>query len=196
LFHVKIPDEQQRMQDLGTVAAHVKDNSRALTDPRAIENFKRCADFVKQQEQQWIKMIKEVLATNTTPPPHAWIYATATLTVMTHAVLIGRSLSPDELREKTEMLIKLFPTPFHLAANVIQRVEPSTLKSLDKPGNKWGNYIWDYYICFAVGPDHKIGNAKVYLVTDDGWIEKAAVSAGCGDRVISIEDHMKSVGLN
>jgi hypothetical protein len=196
LFGVIPPDAEQRVKDLSTLAVYVKDNAPTINDPRAVGNFRRCAAFVEEQEKQWVKMMRDVLAQNTAPSVDVWIQGVTTLTVINQALLIGHKLDVADIQQKAKILTNVFPVPFHLVATLMQRVTAMAKPALDDPKKKWGNYVWDFHICFYVGASHAIGDAKMYLVAGDKQIVKAAAAAGCGDRVISIEDHMKSVGLS
>lgn len=55
--------------------------------------------------------------------------------------------------------------------------------------------MWDFFICFSIGAHHELEGVKIFLVTGDTAIQEAARVAKSVDRVLSLEDYLKSVGV-
>jgi hypothetical protein len=62
------------------------------------------------------------------------------------------------------------------------------------PKKKWWNFIWDFSICFSIGPEHAVSSAPVRLVTSDAAVIAAARSAGCSPAtVVALADHLHDI---
>ena len=217
LFHAVPPLAGQNVQNLSLLAAHVKKHAPDMSDPKALHNFKSFSAAMEKAENDWIKDMKGVLKQCSPEIAKQWIggaddkatraklrkffgsekflVAWAGVTVIRHAALVNATLSPDDFKEKTQAVRDIFPTPFHLMATLLQKFpQPNPIK-IDHPKKKRGNYIWDCAICFSIGTQHAIDDAKMYLVTADTDIIDAASKGGCSDRVLSLKDHLASVGF-
>lgn len=193
LFGTMPPGDEQRVRDMGVLAVYVGKSYPDIDNPQMLESFKRCADQVKRLEAQWTDWMKRQLASGGTSLARSWEDALALFTVAICAGVVGVQLKPAEILGKAKVVRDVFPVPLRLMSALLQKLTPSSPPNLDNP--KWGNYIWDFLVCFSVGNSHAIDDAKIFLVTGDGEIEKASVAAGCGDRVVSLQNHMKSVGI-
>ena len=217
LFHAVPPLAGQNVQNLSLLAAHVKKHAPDMSDPKAIHNFKSFSAAMENQENDWIKNMVQILNDCSPEIAKKWIggvddketraklrkyfgseqfmIAWAGVKVIQHAALVDFRLSPEEFPKKVQILREVFPTPFLLMATLLQKFpQPNPIK-IDHPKKKRGNYIWDCAICFSIGTQHAVDDAKMYLVTADTDIIDAATKAGCADRVVSLENHLASVGF-
>lgn len=193
LFGIIPPGDEQRVKDMGVLAVYAGKNYPDINHPQMLENFSRCADQVKRLEARWTHWMKSQLASGGTSVARGWEDALAVFTVAVCAGVVGHQLKPTEIQGKAKVVRDVFPVPLRLMSALLQKLTTSSPPNLDNP--KWGNYVWDFLVCFSVGNSHAIDNANIFLVTGDREIEEASVAAGCGDRVVSLQNHMKSVGF-
>jgi hypothetical protein len=215
LFQVVPPLAQQNVSNLSLLAAHAKLHAPDMSDLIAQQNFKSFASAMKAEETKWIQDMLAVIKECSPEIAKQWIggvndketqaklrkyfgsepfmNAWAGVTVMRHAALVNAKLSPEEFVQKVKAVRDFFPTPFRLMSTLLQKFPlPNPIK-IDHPKKSRGNYIWDCAICFSIGSKHKIDGAKMYLVTADGNIIDAAKDSGCSDRVLALDDYLKSV---
>jgi hypothetical protein len=109
------------------------------------------------------------------------------------ANLFGLTLSEDELKTAGARMETIFPTSLKLMQKTIAGWFDAPDMNLRSPKKKRGNFIWDTALCFGIGADLAIGDAKILFVTDDDAICKGAIQAGCGDRVMKFNDYLTGV---
>ncbi len=194
LFRIIPPGNEQRVKDMGVLARYVNKNYPDIASTQMLENFKRCADQVKRLETQWTDWMKRLLVSRDSSVARGWEDALALYTVAVCADVVGLQLKPAEILGKAKVVHDVYTVPLRLMSALLQKLTTSSPPNIDNP--KWGNYIWDFLVCFSVGSSHVIDDAKIFLVTGDHDIEEASVAAGCGDRVVSLQNHMKSVGFS
>ncbi|MBI5818275.1 MAG: hypothetical protein HZA88_04745 [Verrucomicrobia bacterium] len=194
LFQSVRAEDEQLVKDLSMLPRYVRQYAPDITDPDVIEKFRKCADQVMRLEAQWKESMKRLL--RQPPDLQRWQDFLAIRTVDECARMAGRRLGIYETYRKMSVIQNVYPTPFRMMSILLQMLASASPDSIDNHKKKWGNYLWDYLICFSVGSSHSIEDAKVFLVTGDHDIEKASIAAECGDRVISLQDHMNSVGLS
>ena len=122
--------------------------------------------------------------------------AWASVTVLRHASMVNESLSEEELRKKIDIVKNVFSVPFHLTSSLLQKI--ATLNQIDTNSSrrKHWNFVWDFYITFSIGKYHFIEDADICLVTGDMDILGAATEANCADKVISLNEYLKSVDFS
>jgi hypothetical protein len=121
--------------------------------------------------------------------------AWAAVKVMDYANMVGAKLTVAELREKAKVIQKVFPVSFHLMSALLQKFPSPQPINLSSRKKKRANFMCDTEICFSIGGFHQVGSAPMFLVTGDKAIKEAATVAGCSDRVVTLPDHLKSVGI-
>jgi hypothetical protein len=216
LFGVVPDNAEQNLRHLSSLAAEIKLHAPAIS-LAAQHNIVNFAKAMKQSEEQWISSMKTVL--NGCHPRAAAVWfggrsdkavlarlcqyfgspafksAWAQVTVIDHARSVGKTLSPGELAAKSRFVQEAFPVPFHLTASLLQKIAVSKPLKLDSRKKRRWNFICDVSISFAIGPSHRIDGANVHLVSGDRAIVTAAVAGGCGDRITSLAEYMKSMGM-
>jgi len=193
----KIPrGDEQRVKDMGALAVHVNEHYPDIANPQMLKNFRTCADQVKQLETQWTEQMKRLHAPSKAVDVQRWEDALANFIVAMCASAVCHLLTVADINHHTSVIRTAYAAPLRMMSLLLQKLTTVPPASFDNPAKKWGNYLWDFLICFAVGGDHAIKNADVYLVTGDQDIVKASVAAGCGDRVLSLQEHLTSVGLS
>jgi len=112
-----------------------------------------------------------------------------------HATKVGKAVSSHELKEKSKIMLEVFPVPFHLMSSLLQKIAMDKEFKLDNPEKKRWNFVWDSQLSFSIGANHEIADVPIFFITSDGEIIKAAEAAGCGSRVLSLKDYLASVGF-
>jgi len=218
LFHSIPPDHEAGIQTLGSLVTYIVRNAPNLTDSVAIQNIKTIASAMTAKEQAWLNQMKAVVA-NCDPNAARAVFggrddnealkkaraffdtdlfmeAWATWMVVTHAAKVNQTInSPEELRQKTAILRKEFSAPFHLMAALLKKLATPQPPNLANPKKKRWNFVCDSMIAFSIGSSHEVAGAPLYLITGDHEISEAAKAAGCADRVMTLDDYLKSVGL-
>jgi hypothetical protein len=193
LFHVIPEYKPEIIQGLAMLARRIKELAPTISDPVVLLNCKLCAAFVKSQESKFHDRINQLLALVHAATVEEWVVLLAELAAKEHAATIRHTLLDAEVMIKARTLMEIFPSPLRLIATLLynEQVNPAGSKR-----QSWGNFFWDYCVCFNAGVLNKIEDAPVYLVSGDRDVLKAAVEVNCADRVVSLPEHMKSVGLN
>jgi len=78
----------------------------------------------------------------------------------------------------------------------MESIFSTSLKMMQKTFARWfdaPNFIWDVALCYGIGPDHAVGSAKIFFVTDDEAICNAAIMAGCNVSVMKFNDYIAGV---
>ncbi len=218
LFHRLPSGHEVTCQNLGSLVTYIAKNAPNLTDSIAIQNIKVIANAVAAQEQAWLNQMRIVVA-HCDPNAARLVFggrddgevlrklrvfftsdlfmdAWATWMVVTHAAKVNEQIgSPDELRRKTAALRQEFSVPFHLMSALLQKLATPQPPLLSNPKKKRWNFIWDTMIAFSIGSSHEIDDAPVYVVTGDREISDAAIAANCHDRVLKLEDYLRSVNF-
>lgn len=115
--------------------------------------------------------------------------------VVSNALDIGiADLTPEQIHAKAEIVRKVFPVPFKLMSALLQKLTLPRPANIASEGAKRWNFVWDSMIAFSIGPG-TIDEASVFLVTGDKEITAAAREAGYAEQVLSLEDHLNSVGM-
>ncbi len=206
------------IQTLGSLVTYIVRNAPNLTDSVAVHNINTIAAAMTAKEQAWLNQMKTVLAIC---DPNAarvvfggrddnevlkkaraffdselFMEAWATWMVLTHAAKVNQTInSPEGIRQKTAVLRTEFSVPFHLMSALLKRLATPQPPNLANPKKKRWNFVCDSMIAFSIGSSHEIAGAPMYLVTGDGELFEAAQAAGCDDRVVTLDDYLKSVGL-
>ena len=218
LFHRLPPGYEAGIQNLGSLVTYIVRNAPNLTDAVAVQNIKTIAAAMTAGEQAWLNQMKTVLAIC---DPNAarvvfggrddnevlkkvraffgtemFMEAWATWMVVTHAAKVNHLInSPEELRQKTAVLRTEFSVPFQLMSALLKKLTTPQPPNLANPKKKRWNFVCDSMIAFSIGSSHEIAGAPMYLVTGDREISEAAKAAGCDDRVLTLDEYLKSVGF-
>ena len=219
LFHHKPPVNEAVNQNIGSLVTYISKYAPDLTDSVAVQNIKTIATAVESKEQAWLNQMKVVLGTYCGANVAKVVFGGcddnealrnaraffdddffmevwASWLVAEHATKAKHMVnSPEEFREKTTKLRKEFPVSFYLMSSLLKKLATPQPANLDSPRKKRWNFIWDSMIAFSIGPTHEIGGAPMYLVTGDREIFEAAIAAGSGDRVLTLDNYLKSVGF-
>ena len=218
LFRRLPPRYEAGIQTLGSLITYIGRNAPNLTDAAAVQNIKTIASAMTAGEQAWLNQMKSVLAScdpnaarvvfggrddgevlkkvRTFFDSEMFMEAWATWMVVTHAAKVNHVInSPDELRRMTAILRTEFAAPFHLMSALLKKLATPQPPNLANPKKKRWNFVCDSMIAFSIGSSHEIAGAPLYLVTGDREISEAAKAAGCDDRVLTLDDYLKSVAF-
>jgi len=102
-------------------------------------------------------------------------------------ILFEKSIDDCKYREYGEVVLQTFATPLHLYREIVKRIIETGCDLTKKSRRNW---IWDFQIAFVPGANHIVGGQAVRLITGDQDIVAAAVKAGCGDSVSSLEEYL------
>jgi hypothetical protein len=125
----------------------------------------------------------------------AYMDAWAITMVIKFAKLVDIKLSAQEITQKANVMKKVFPVPFHLMAHTLREWQGNKSFNLTSQKKKRANFVWDTALCFSIGNFTQVGDALVYFVTDDAAIRRAAEDAKCGHRVLTLSEHLNTVGF-
>lgn len=217
LFQKLPPIAEQNAQNLSLMAAHVKAHAPNITLPAAITNFKVFTKALEKYETSWLAEMQKLLDSLNPELAKSWVGgktdaqtrrklrtffesqaymdAWAISMVTKFARLVEVKLSAQDISRKADVMKKLFPVPFHLMAHALREWPSNKSFNLKSPKKKRANFVWDTALCFSIGNFTQVGDAIVLFVTDDSAIRKAAEDAKCGHRVLTLEDHLKTVGF-
>jgi hypothetical protein len=217
LFQKLPPNAKQNAQNLSLLAAHVRANAPNITLPAAITNFKAFTLALEKYEDSWLIQMQKVLdslnpdiariwmggKTNAQTrrklrkffESQAYMDAWAITMVIKFAKLVDIKLSAQEITQKANVMKKVFPVPFHLMAHTLREWQGNKSFNLTSQKKKRANFVWDTALCFSIGNFTQVGDALVYFVTDDAAIRRAAEDAKCGHRVLTLSEHLNTVGF-
>ena len=214
LFNRIPPIAEQNCANLCKLASYVWRAAPTLSDSNALTNFQVFSAEMDMKEAAWLNHIEALLnafraldASCTTPEAQknemkkrrayingpGFLRQTALGKVISCACLFGLTLSEVELKTAGDRMEMIFPTSLKLMQKTIAGWFDAPYMDLRNPNRKRGNFIWDTALCFGIGADHAVGGAKILFVTDDDAISKAAIQAGCSDRVMKFNDYLTSV---
>jgi hypothetical protein len=218
LFRSIPPGYETGIQTLGSLVTYIGKYAPNLTDSVAVQNINTIASAMIAKEQAWLNQMKAVVA-NCDPNAARVVFggrddnevlkkaraffdseqfmeAWAAWMVITHAAKVNHTIdSLEEIRQKTAVLRTEFSVPFHLMSALLKRLATPQPPNLANPKKKRWNFVCDSMIAFSIGSSHEIAGAPMYLVTGDHEIFEAAKAAGCDDRVVTLDDYLKGVGL-
>lgn len=117
----------------------------------------------------------------------------AAIMVAKHASLVETELEEEDISSYVDIFLDNFQTPMELYRQIWQRMLISSF-NMEHPKRHRENLIWDFAICFCVGPDHTIDGADVKLITGDGAMRDAAKECGCDDKVMILENYLDLIG--
>jgi len=218
LFGIVPALELERMHQLQQHADHICRNAPEISNPQIDMNLKVFAGEMQRREREWTVSMQEIMSDLDPRLAGDWLSkldasnarrqiiqffgsdsfmdAWATVTVLTHATLAGVTLSPSELVDKAHEVRRVFPVPFKLLSSLMQKFVANPDINPSSPKKKWWNFIWDFSICFCIGPEHAVSSASVRLVTSDAAVVAAARSADCPlGTVVALADHLHDIGF-
>jgi hypothetical protein len=217
LFGMVHPEHQKVHDRMTSLAAHVRDNAPDLSDSILHDNLIKICAIVEGIERWWIDRMKSVIAQYDPDGAKTWelgkgdkshqkklrlIFASekylqtyAAIHVIYYASMVNVHLENAALSEKTKQYLKAFGTPLRLMLKVWEKIATTGGYTLEHHKEKRGNYVWDFSIAYAVGMS-KLGNADMFVVTGDKQIKEAATEAGCGQRVMNLNEYLTSVGMS
>lgn len=217
LFGTVPPGAAINVENLSKLAAHVRKHAPDLSQPEAINNLKVFSDELAKKETDWLAEMQKVLNDCDPKLAQEWVGgntdkdvrkklrdyfvsqsfmdAWAAVTVIRHADMVGIKLTNKEIIEKSEVVKKVFPVPFHLMSALLNKFPSPRPMNLTSAKQKRQNFMWDAAICFSIGEFHEIDGAPMLLVTGDKAIKKASIDAQCSNLVVTLEDYLKNVGF-
>jgi len=114
---------------------------------------------------------------------------------MTHYTLIENGhtnlYTAEQISNFSKSVTEKFPEPIALFKTVIENLVNSDFP-LDEASR--ANFIWDIALMFGVGK-HSIGDDKLYFVTGDKAIIRAAIKQGSGTAVLTLEEYLEYIGV-
>jgi hypothetical protein len=218
LFRLVPTVNEQGIRSLGSLVKHVGKYAPDLTDPKARENIQKIASHVYAFEKDWLNIMQPVLQHCDPKVAKQFfgdiperelrksmadffvsqIFANmwASFTVQMYATKVGYTINSDEdLKQKAQLVLAGFPVPFHLMSALLQKIAMDPNFNLSNPDKKRWNFVWDSQLTFSIGSSHTIAGVPLFFVTSDAEILAAAKSANCGEQVIALREHLKSVGF-
>lgn len=93
----------------------------------------------------------------------------------------------DEFRTLIRQFIEFFPQPIALQKYVIESLVNSEFNLLQESRS---NFLWDIQLMFNVG-NHRIANSKLYFVTDDKAMTRAAVANKAEYSILTFKEYME-----
>jgi len=218
LFHLLPPKHEQGIQNLGSLVKYIVKNAPNITDLTARKNINQIATNVAATEQQWLRLMQTVLVHcdpnvakkffgNTSDSKvrkqvrdffasRVFMNMWAKFMVEIHAAKVGKTISSsDELRDKVKAMLEAFPVPFHLMSVLLRKMAVDKSFNLSSPNKKRWNFVWDSQLAFSIGLSHEIAGSPVFFVTGDGEVREAAKAARCDNRVLSLDDYLRSIGF-
>lgn len=213
LFNRIPPNAEQNCANLSKLASYIWREAPSLTNPDAQTNFTVFSAEMEKKEQTWLDHIEALLTAfrrldeSLTPEAKKmemkkrrehingpdFLRQTALGKAISCAHLFDLTLSEEELKSAGDRMELIFPTSLKLMQKTIAGWFDAPDMNLRSPKKKRGNFIWDTALCFGIGADHAVGDAKILFVTDDDAICNGATQAGCGDRVMKFNDYRESV---
>lgn len=210
---------EQGLQNLGSLVTYITKNAPNLSDPIARQNIQKLGLGMEAKEKAWVngmqgilshfspEVIKQVLEIGAAADSEAlqkvrayfaseaFFKSWSAYVVISNALDVGvANLTPEEIDAKAKIVRQLFPVPFKLMSAVLQKLaQPRPANVASERAKRW-NFVWDSMISFSIGPG-TINDSPVYFITGDKEIITAAQAAGHAERVITLEDYLKSIGM-
>ena len=191
LFNRIPPIAEQNCANLSKLASYVWREAPSLIDPDAQTNFTVFRAEMDKKEQTWLDHIEVLLiALRTLDDSFAtaeaqrmemkkrrehingpdFLRQTALGKARSCANLFDLTLSEEELKTAGDRMELIFSTSLKLMQKTIAGWFDAPDMHLRSPKKKRGNFIWDTALCFGIGADHTVGEAKILFVTDDDAI--------------------------
>lgn len=205
---------EQNCANLSKLASYVWSNAPSLADSNAQTNFKVFGAEMDKKEAAWLDHVEALLTAfrsldssfSTAESKKneikkrrehingpAFLRQTALGKAISCASLFDFVLSEDELKEAGDRMERIFPTSLKLMQKTLAGWFDAPDMNLRSPKKKRGNFVWDTALCYGIGADHSVGEAKILFVTDDEAVLNGAGEAGCGDRVMKFQDYLMEI---
>lgn len=105
--------------------------------------------------------------------------------------LLKIEISSNDMARKVDYLLKCFPLPLKMYNLILCRIF-ETGCDLSKKNRK--NWMWDMQIGFSIGgPNFRVDDQKVALITDDKFFKESARAIKLEDSVFSISEYLNKV---
>jgi hypothetical protein len=219
LFGRLPPGYEQGLQNLGSLVTYITKNAPNISDAIARQNIQKLGLGMEAKEKEWVngmqsilshfspEVIKQVLELGSATDSDAlqkvrtyfasedFFKSWSAYVVISNALDVGiANLTPAEIDAKANIVRQLFPVPFKLMSTVLQKLaQPSPANVASGRAKRW-NFVWDSMISFSIGPG-TINDSPVYFITGDREIIHAAQAAGHAERVLTLDDYLKSIGM-
>jgi hypothetical protein len=216
LFEMTPPGADKNVALLGGLATHIRDHAPTLTDSAVLANLTAFSDAMAMREATWLGNIQKLLdwlhpSDATTPAEQhkekierkqrrealaskefedLW----AMVAVAHYASLVNVTLGAQELVGRADFFREQFSVPFHLIMTLLRNLLGQDL-NLFSAKRKRGNYLWDAGLCYLIPSTQTPGKPEIDIVSGDQAIVSAANASGFGDRVISLPEFRKRIGL-
>lgn len=201
LFGQHLPSLEQTSLQLSQIALYVKNHAPVLPDPTIQNNIHVFSKEMDTIEKNWVcemeKSMIEISKATNDGKQHLFNNNTienlaATLIINDCASALNISLDNNQLKEKISLLKKTFPVSIKLLIKLIEKFKAQNFV-ISNPKKKRWNFIWDFKLSFAIGDYHNIDGIDIFFITGDKEIKAAADEAGCGNRVLSLDEYLVSI---
>ena len=136
-------------------------------------------------EEDAIKWAKQELASD------KWERQFAEMICSTHAEMLGKHLSRNELEGRINHLIMYFSTPWRHFVVMLRKFMEKNSPPIEGRKKKWENFVWDNGLSYLLGENHRYGAVPLRLITGDTEIHDGAEEAGCMSRIQTMPDYVK-----
>ena len=218
VFRMHPGNHEQVIRQLGSLVKYIVNNAPKIEDQVALTHIKQIANAVADTEQEWLMSMQPVLAYCDPSTAKQFfqnrndgevreqiqkffaseeflnMYASYTVEKCARILRIPIPTG-GELEQKIHIVRTVFSTPLHLTAKLLQKIAAQKSYNLSNPKKKRWNFVWDFQVAFSIGSSHQVSGIPLFLVTGDQELLEAAKSAGCNDRVISLNYYLKSVNF-
>lgn len=216
LFRKLPPNAEHNSKNLCVLASYVWKEAPILSNPNVQTNFQAFLNEMDKLEAKWLDHVEALLSGfRSIDASVTTLEAKKTRIKKTREYLNG----PGFFREiaigkaiNCANLLGITPSTYdkEVLGDRMESIFSTSLKLMQKTFASWfdapdmnlrnskkkrGNFIWDTAICYGIGHDHAVDDAKITYVTDDGAIYNTAIEVGCKDRVQKFCDYVKSIAF-
>jgi len=214
LFQRLPPNAEQNSANLSKLASYVWKEAPLLSAPNAQANFRTFRAAMEEREMKWLDHVEAMLSRFRSIDDFAgtleeqkseikkrrdylkgagFVRDMAVGKAMSIAALLGLTPLQDEIKAAGDLMERNFSTSLKLMQKTLANWFDAPEMNLRNPEKRRANFIWDTAICYGIGADRAVGNAKILFVTSENAICEAAEDAGCGDCVMKLTEYLKSV---
>jgi len=115
--------------------------------------------------------------------------------IIATGITLNIALPVDEVRSRAQALIKMWPLAVGFTTWICHIIYTRNINMHSKQsiGTRW-NWIWDYQAAFMISNDTVNGRVP-FIVTGDTDMGDALREHGFGNRVMTLEEYKKRLGL-
>lgn len=215
-FQMTPPNSTANAQALSQLAVYVERNAPGLTGSAETANIQSFSKAMETEESIWKANMARMIKAFDPALAKAWLggstdkdvrrkltkyfksaefrRAWANDQLNTHARGLGLTLVDADRERMAADFEEHYETPFRMLVTLLQTFQGPGV-NLDRKKKPWANFIWDSALSFALGKHHSMESCPVHIITGDDDLVKAALAAGCADRVRDIKAHLSEVGI-